>query len=320
MPIVRSSFITPWYLRNAHLQTLWASVCRSRPKVIYERERLELADGDFIDLDWYGKHLRGPTVVVLHGLEGSSSSPYVRGLAARLYDEGFRTLVMHFRGCSGEPNRLDRAYHSGDTGDLQAVLTELGRRDPHGSIAVCGFSLGGNALLKYLGETSKDSLIQTAVAVSVPFVLDECALRLTQGFSRFYQWHLLQSMRQKMSHKFRTRTAPIDLIKTREWRTFHQFDHHVTAVLHGFDSGADYYRQCSARQYLPSITTPTLILQANDDPFMTQQVMPREDELSSATTLEISDHGGHVGFVNGLSSYWLDGRIAEHFRAFYTRN
>jgi predicted alpha/beta-fold hydrolase len=227
---------------------------------------------------------------------------------------GWRALVMHFRGCSGEPNRLARSYHSGETGDLQTVVTWLRQREPETPLAAVGYSLGGNVLLKWLGEQGERAPLTAAVAVSVPFQLAGAAERMQQGFSRVYQWVLLRSLRRNALRKFRDwHPPPVDLARVRRMRSFWSFDDGVTAPLHGFADVHDYYRRASSRQFLAAIRVPTLILQARDDPFMTASVIPSAAELSPATTLELSEHGGHVGFVEARPrwrvGYWLERRI-----------
>lgn len=307
-----SDFQPAWWLPGPHLQTLWPALCRRLPPVGVRRERLELADGDFVDLDW-SLNPAGPVVVILHGLEGSSASGYARGLLAAAVRRGWRAVVLHFRGCSGQPNRLARSYNAGDTVDLAAVVEELRRREPATPLAAVGYSLGGNVLLKWLGETACCPLA-AAAAVSVPLVLDLAAQRLQRGFSRLYQRHLLRNLKAAYRRKFRHRTdLPLPLAGLAGLRDFYAFDDRVTAPLHGYAGVHDYYARASCRQYLKNIRTPTLILHALDDPFMRPAVVPAAAELSPWVILELSRHGGHVGFVAGglpwRPRYWLEERI-----------
>lgn len=310
-------FRPPWWLRSAHLQTIFAPLLRRSPALPLRRERIELDDGDFLDLDWTPGE-RGPVVLVLHGLEGSSSSPYVRGILEAARASGWRGAVLHFRGCSGEPNRLDRSYHSGDTGDLASVVAVLRAREDVSTMAAVGYSLGGNVLLKWLGERGTEAPLAAAVAVSTPFVLSLAADRLAGGLSRVYQRRLIGEMCAKLRRKFADGDAPIDLDAACASRDFWEFDDRVTAPLHGFDGVHDYYTRSSSRQYLPGIAIPTLILHARDDPFMTPDVVPSPDELSPSTRLEVSARGGHVGFVQGSlpwrPRYWLEERIPAFLR------
>ncbi len=309
-----SPFHAPWWLRGPHAQTLWASGLRRTPQPDLRRERLELPDGDFLDLDWVDGG-EGPVVLLLHGLEGSVESNYAAGLLAELQRRGHTAVLMHFRGCSGEPNRLERGYHSGETGDLAHMVDLLIERFPGRPVGVVGYSLGGNVLLKWLGESGGAAPISAAVAVSVPFLLGSVADRLEVGFSRLYQWVLLRRMRTNLQRKVGRMSLPVGPLDIESLTTFRRFDDAVTAPLHGFDGVEDYYRRCSSRQFLDRIVTPTLILHATDDPFMTCDVVPDEDELGPGVALELSENGGHVGFVTGKwpwsAHYWLETRIPD---------
>jgi predicted alpha/beta-fold hydrolase len=310
--VIGSDFRAPWWLKSAHLQTMFGTFFRRRPAIDLRRERIELADGDFLDLDWTpGAH--GPVVLVLHGLEGSSDSPYARGMLAAVHAHGWRGVLMHFRGCSGVPNRLPRSYHSGDTGDLAEVTRRLLTRQDVSTLAVVGYSLGGNVLLKWLGEQGPRAPVAAAAAVSVPYTLSLAAERLAKGLSRIYQRRLIADLRAKLQRKFSRGGSPIDLEFADTSRNFWEFDDRVTAPLHGFDGVHDYYTRSSSRQFLAGIRVPTLMLHAEDDPFMTPEVLPSRDELSPAVQLEVSAAGGHVGFVHGKlpwrPHYWLEERI-----------
>ena len=307
-------FKPAWWCRGPHMQTLWARLVRYAPSIELHRERLELPDGDFIDLDWT-KNKSGPIVIVLHGLEGSSASPYARGILKAIDAHGWRGVVMHFRGCSGEPNRLPRSYHSGDTDDLAYFVETLHQREARTRLAIIGYSLGGNVLLKWLGKTREQASVNAAVAVSVPFVLHHAAERLQRGFSRVYQWQLLRSLRANIAQKKQRMEMPLRVDDLNTLKNFREFDEHVTARLHGFDSADHYYSVASSRQYLQGIAVPTLVLHAQDDPFMAEKTIPRKEEFSKAVTLEVSAHGGHVGFVSGTwpwrPRYWLEQRIPQ---------
>lgn len=315
-----TDFKAPWWLRSGHAQTLWPTLVRRTPVVELTTERVELPDGDFLDLCWTA-NTQGPIVLVLHGLEGSVQSRYAMGMLKAIHDSGWRGVLMHFRGCSGEHNRLDRGYHSGETGDLAFIVDLLCTRHPRSPIAAVGFSLGGNVLLKWLGEQGHASVLCAASAISVPFLLGDCADRLERGFSRVYQWWLIRAMRLKVAAKFGGRRAPIDLTQLRQWNTFRRFDDRVTAPLHGFADVTDYYGRSSSHAFLASVRVPTLILHARDDPFMTEKVIPNPDETAPAISLEVYEQGGHVGFVDGpwpwKARYWLEERVprfmAEQF-------
>ena len=303
MPRDGASFQPAWWLGP--------TLCRHRPRLAIQYERLELPDGDFVDLAWTGPS-EGPVVLILHGLEGSLNSHYARGLLKRLALQGFRGCFMHFRGCSGEPNRLARSYHSGDTGDVELVAERLSARLATPLRGVVGFSLGGNVLLKWLGERGDAAPVQRAVAVSVPFRLNDAALRLEHGISRIYQQHLIRRLQKKFRDKFSRMPCPLD-IDLDSLTNFRQFDDRVTAPLHGFADVDDYYDRSSSRQFLRAIRVPTLVLHARDDPFMYPETAPIDQELADCVHLEIAAHGGHVGFVGGgvpgKARYWLDDRI-----------
>lgn len=309
--IVPADFTPAWWLSGPHAQTVWPAMIRRARPVPLTRERLELPDGDFVDIDWTGGI--GPIVVILHGLQGSSRSQHVRGLLAAFGRRGWRGAVMHFRGCSGEPNRLPRTYHSGETGDIGYVVRRLRARHPSTPIAAVGYSLGGNVLLKWLAERGPAADLDAAVAVSVPFVLSRAADRLECGFSRVYKRHFIADLQRTVLEKFRHRPGPLDIDAVRREWTFRGFDERVTAPLHGFRSAEHYYDTASCRQYLCGVVRPTLIVHALDDPFMTPDAVPRREELAPSIRLELSASGGHVGFVEGNSPwsarYWLEDRI-----------
>ncbi len=309
-----SDFRPLWWLRNPHLQTLWPVYFRRRPRLNLRVERLELADGDFIDLAWHDAD--GPLVLVLHGLEGSLKSHYAASLMSALANAGYQAVFMHFRGCSDEANRLDRAYHSGDTGDVQEVARYLMGTTGKALFGVVGFSLGGNVILKWLGETGYAAPVQAAVAVSVPFRLADGARRMGGGLSRIYERHLVGRLKRGYRRKFKRRTPPLE-VNMDDVLSFWDFDDAVTAPLHGFADVHDYYQRSSSRQFLHAIRRPTLILHASDDPFMFPQTVPTDAELAPSVRLELADHGGHVGFVGGklIPGYWLDGRVVRYLDA-----
>ena len=310
---MNQSFKPAWWLPGPHLQTLWPALLRRKKVLPIRNERLELADGDFLDLAHVGEG-NGPMILILHGLNGSINSHYVNGLLSAILQRGWRGVLMHFRGCSGIPNRLRRSYHSGETGDLNMVITELHRREPTMHLSVVGYSLGGNVLLKALGSNNMNAAVKSAVAVSVPFELDKTADHMSKGASRIYQRHLVKGLVAQYKRKFRKNISPLGN-NVNHTRTFWDFDDNVTAPLHGFKNAKDYYRQSSSRQYLKHIQIPTLILHAKDDPFTHFSSIPESQEISEQVYLEITQNGGHVGFVTGVYPwqpvYWLEQRILD---------
>jgi predicted alpha/beta-fold hydrolase len=317
----RNDFKPAWWLRNPHLQTLWpALVRRPAQDVVLERERVELPDGDFIDLDWVNRGSTTPIVLILHGLEGSIQSHYAKGMMKQIAAQGWRSVFMHFRGCSEEPNRMARSYHSGDTKDVTYIVNLLRKREATVPIAAVGFSLGGNVLLKWLGETGASNPLTAAAAISVPFELKKCAKRIQKGLSRGYQWYFLKCLQERLIHKHQyVPNIPIRPdVAFKKIKTMVEFDDQYTAPLNGFSDVEEYYAISSSRQYLLTIAVPTLILHAKDDPFMSETVIPDPEELSRHVRLEITDRGGHVGFVSGRypwrPEYWLEYRVPEFFK------
>lgn len=286
---------------------------RPKPRLHIEWQRVELSDGDFIDLAWSGPR-EGKTVLLLHGLEGSIRSSYASGIMHALKQRGYRSCLMHFRGCSGQPNRLPQWYHSGKSDDPQRIQEHLQDQMGIELYAAIGFSLGGNVLLKWLGEQGEAISLKRAAVMSVPFQLEHAARRMNEGFSRLYQWYLVSSLQKKYKDKFATTPSPLN-INIDALRTFWLFDDQVTAPLHGFKSADDYYTRSSSRQFIPRIHIPTLILHSRDDPFMYADTPPTSDELPENVLLELTQHGGHVGYLSGvvpgLVNYWGERRLVE---------
>ena len=321
--IIQSRFQAPWWLRNPHLQTMYPNLpwaWPSRPEL--RREVLELPDGDITAIDWLVEAdslpNSAPLLVILHGLEGSAESPYARMLMEAALDRGWRSCVLYFRDCGDYRNRLPRRYHAGETNDLRHFLSQLQVQRPSGSagpLLAVGYSLGGNVLLKYLGESQSETPLAAATAICVPLDLHVCARALNTGLSKIYQRHLLKLMKESVTRKFDRHTAAFDWDRTMNAKTFAEFDNFITAPLHGFNGVNDYYDRCSATHFLSNIERPTLIINSLDDPFMTPDVLPAVDKLSDDVTLEVAKNGGHVGFIDGGTpfspTFYLPGRIIE---------
>ena len=312
MPVIRSQFHPPFLLRNAHLQTLLPVVFRRKMRLPYQRERLELADGDFLDLDWLPA-LGCDLAILSHGLEGSSQDATICGMARTLQQSGWDVLAWNYRGCSGELNRLPRLYHSGETGDLALVIEHAARR--FSRIALIGFSLGGNLVLKYLGEARPHSAVACAAAISAPVDLTASARALDQRrTNRLYLRRLIATLVRKVKAKAKHFPEQIDASQTEGIHGFEDFDGRFTAPVHGFRDANDYWTRCSSRQFLRAITVPTLILSAQDDPFLTPNCLPFEEAKASAHVfLEAPTAGGHLGFYDSLSrkQSWAERRIVE---------
>ena len=319
--MTKSLKITPdfkpaWWLRSPHLQTLWPVFFKKRHRLDLKDEQVELEDGDFIDLCW-SKSLSDKTVLVLHGLEGDINSHYINSILYRLEQSGCRPVLMHFRGCSGRINRLPRAYHSGETGDLAYIVEHIKKVTGSYPYAAVGFSLGGNVLLKWLGETGEKNPLKRAAAVSVPFRLQDAAERLERGISKIYRDHLLISLRKTYQEKFKKIKSPLD-IDVNQLKSFWDYDDKVTAPLHGFSGAQDYYDRCSSRRFLKNISVPTRIIHSLDDPFMFESTVPAQDELSSSIDFLLTAYGGHVGFLSAstvlTNGSWSEDKITEFLK------
>ncbi|MGZ8237196.1 MAG: hydrolase [Methylobacter sp.] len=324
---IKKAFKPAWWLSNSHLQTIYPALLRKTPDPPdYRRERLTTPDYDFIDIDYCGTGNQ-PLIILIHGLTGSSQSDYIKGLQSALLKQGFRSAALNFRGCSGQSNNRARSYHSGETEDIHFLYRTLREREPETPLGAVGFSLGGNVLLKWLGEQGEQLHLFAAVAVSVPLLLGPCATKLDKGFAKCYRGRLLNALKVYMRNKLQHLESigqSQEALKIKELgdlsaiNSFWQYDDRVVAKLHGFNDVHDYYQRSSSRQYLKSISVPTLVIQAVDDPFMTKEVLPGLDEISPHVHLELTQRGGHVGFVSGSipfkPKYWLEQRIPEFLR------
>jgi predicted alpha/beta-fold hydrolase len=367
-----NEFSAAWWCRNRHVQTIWGPLFRRR-RLAFHRERIVLADGDFVDLDWL--HATAPVpapagigrlnavasalaaaatagmrvsfvpafrppadtypvpapapagtplLLVLHGLEGSSSSHYVIGLLAAARARGWRGVALNFRSCSGEMNRLPRFYHSGDTADLDAIVRRLVEREPDVRIGIVGISLGANVLLKWLGELGDraPAAVVAAVGISVPFDLAACARVLDRGFGKHvYTANFLRTMRRKVVEKARVHPGYVDVAAAQRARTFGAYDRVVTAPLFGFADERDYWRRASCRPFLGGIARPVLVINALDDPFVPADALPAPADLPPSVQLELTPRGGHVGFLDGWpwsADSWAERRavayLAPHLR------
>jgi uncharacterized protein len=287
------------WLFGPNLMTIFGPLFRPGPRVPVSRERWELSDGDFVDVDRMAGRRDAPLLLALHGLEGSSSAHYVRGLLAQARMRGWRALALNFRGCSGDMNRLVRSYHSGETGDLSEMVRRA--QDESDRIVLAGFSLGGNVLVKWLGELgdSAPREIRAAVALSVPFDLALCARTLDgPGFwTWLYRTRFLRSLKRKSLQKLHKFPGAADEERVRRARTLFEFDDALTARLHGFAGAEDYYAQSSSANYVERVRVPLLLISAEDDPFIPARCVPRTRPRS--VEVELSARGGHLGFVEG---------------------
>jgi predicted alpha/beta-fold hydrolase len=336
-------YVAPTWLPGGHLQTLYAALLAPHPRASYRRERWETPDVDFVDADWLihpstvsrqpsaamasavgdkrsaiSSENETPLVVLFHGLEGRSTSHYAHALMAHVRDVGWDGVVVHFRGCSGEANRLPRAYHSGDSAEIEWMLRHVRTAHPARKIYAVGVSLGGNALLKWLGEQhdAAAQVIERAAAVSAPLDLMIAGDALGRGFNIVYTSAFLSSLRRKSLAKLAVHPGLYEAARVRSARTLRAFDNIVTAPLHGFRDTDDYWTRASSKPWLSRILVPTLIVNARNDPFMPERALPSQSEVSSAVTLDFPREGGHVGFVSGRFPGhldWLPRRVLAFF-------
>ena len=317
------SYRAPAWLPGGHLQTLYAPLLAPRPRVLFHRARWDTPDGDFIDLDWTDDNRTAPAtlVVLFHGLEGGSGSHYAAALMAAVHARGWRGVVVHFRGCSGELNRLPRAYHSGDSGEIDWILRRLKQQNAARALFATGVSLGGNALLKWLGEQQRGAttVVDAAATISATVDLMAAGDALGRGLNMIYTRNFLATMRRKTLAKLSAFPGLCDRDRMLASRTLREFDNIVTAPLHGFRNTDDYWTRASSKPLLRHITVPTLMINARNDPFLPAAALPSADEVSPAIITEFPAAGGHVGFVSGNfpgQLDWLPQRVTGFFAGF----
>lgn len=319
MPIVSpSSYQPPFYLRNGHLQTIFASLFRRCDATPYRRERIETDDGDFLDLDWSAIDSRR-LGIISHGLEGNSHRPYVVGMVRKLNQNGWDALAWNYRSCSGEINRRLRFYHNGSIDDLDTVVRHVIQNKPYERIVLIGFSLGGNLSLVYLGSRAVRPPRQVvgATVYSVPCDLADSAKILAQVQCKPYMLKFLSSLRGKIRAKMKKMPDQINDHGFHQIKNFKHYDDRYTAPLHGFKNAEDYWEKCSSLGYIPNIRVPTLIVNALDDPFLGGGCYPyKAAPESPCVYLETPSAGGHVGFMqfNGDNSYWSENRSMEFIK------
>jgi predicted alpha/beta-fold hydrolase len=320
--MVEDRFKASWWLPGGHGQTLWPVLTR-RVRLDERSERMELPDGDFVQLDWVGSS--GPVVIVLPGLQGDLGSGYVRGLLRACQARGWRGVLLNYRG-RVEPNRLPQSYHCGMTCDLNHLVHHLAEREPETPIGVVGYSVGANICMRWLGECGRSGQtlpVVAAVGVSVPFNLGAVAKKIERGFSRVYQWYLLRSLRRDVARKRDAMNDELG-ISQRELRrltTFFRFDDRISGPWNGFSGAEDYYAKTRSDVLLKYVAVPTLIVNADNDPLVPAHLIPHPRDVSDKVMLEITNGGGHLGFVSGRRPwsprFWLDRRIPEFFSPFF---
>ena len=305
----------PWWLPGGHLQTIYPFFILRTTPPSYRRERIDTPDGDFIDFDWVDATADKPTVVLFHGLEGCSSSHYASALMHAVAERGWRGVVAHFRGCSGEPNRLSRAYHSGDAEEIDWMLRQVRSRTT-GNLYASGVSLGGNALLKWLAREgpAAGNLLSAATATSAPMDLMTAGHRLSSGINRIYGRHFLRSLRRKAFEKLSRFPDLVKFRRVHAARSIRAFDDAYTAPIHGFQNVVDYWSRASTISEIDRITVPTLIVHARNDPFLPGRYLPKNKPIRGPVEFEFPERGGHVGFVTGAfpgKLSWLPRRTLD---------
>jgi predicted alpha/beta-fold hydrolase len=315
-----TAYRAPFWLPGGHAQTIYASLAAPRPRVQYRRVEWETPDADFVELDWIDGPADAPLVILFHGLEGSSASHYAASVMHAVQQRGWRGVVPHFRGCSGRPNRLARAYHSGDYTEIDWMLERLAREDTGDTRFVAGVSLGGNALLKWLAARGREAsaIVQRAAAISAPIDLRVAGHGLGRGVNRIYTWHFLSTLKPKSVQKAQRFPGIYDPAIVLKARDLYEFDNLVTAPLHGFKDADDYWTRASSIDELHRVALPTLMINARNDPFLPGRYLPLRADVSPSITLDYPDEGGHVGFVTGPFPGrldWLPRRLLDHFTA-----
>ncbi len=309
----------PPFFSSPHAQSIYPTFFRWI-KIAYKRERFETADGDFLEIDWL-KQGNKDLVVICHGLEGCSRSHYVLGMARALGADSFDICCPNYRGCGGKPNSLLASYHSGKTDDLLSVLEAIVLRREYRRIFLLGFSVGGNIVLKFLGEYSDYASrhIKAAIAFSVPCDLRGAAIKMASPQNRFYMRRFLTLLYKKLKEKKKLFPTEIDLSNYEKVRTFYDFDSRFTAPWHGYNSAEEYWQKNSSREFLSNIRVSTLVVNAEDDTFLSPECYPLELAKNSPyLQLEVPRHGGHCGFVsfNRSGTYWSELRARTFFRCF----
>lgn len=318
MPLVSSNYQKPFYLLNSHWETIIPALTRKVKGVTFERERIDIFDGDFLDVDWYRdkKQRRKNLVIISHGLEGSSDRAYAMGLAKIFWEKGWEALAWNHRGCSGEMNRLLRFYHSGSSEDLRAIVEYALQAYGYDTITLCGFSLGGNMTLKYLGEESSNihPKIKKAVVFSVPLHLSSCSKSLRKNSNWVYARKFKKSLSEKVKQKAIQMPDKISTEHFKKIKTLKDFDDYYTAPLHGFEDAEDYYEKSSSLYFLEKIQIPTLIVNAQNDPFLAPECFPYLliQNLSNIY-FETPKTGGHCGFAPADKNghFWSEKRAWE---------
>jgi len=320
MPILKNRYFPPFQFRNYHISTIYAAMFRRVSPVVQTRERLELEDGDFLDLDW-SYSLSGTSkkvLVVLHGLEGNAQRPYILGLARYFNQNGWDVAALNFRGCSGEINRLYKSYNAGASSDLDLVISHIISKNQYNSLALNGFSLGGNLMLKYLGEGNKlPTQLKAAVAISAPCDLHGSLKKLQEPKNRIYSGRFVKKLKQQLYLREKHFPKKLQKQQISDCKSLFSIDDLYTSKAHGFENAIDYYQKNSASQFIPNISIPTLLINAKNDSFLSTSSSPVTNaENNPNFYLEMPDHGGHVGFLQNKKQTYTEERALEFIESF----
>lgn len=315
MPVIKSNYKTPFLFRNYHISTIYASLIRRVPAIHQFRERLELVDGDFLDLDWSFslKRKSKKLLIILHGLEGNAKRPYVLGMAGNFNSAGYDVAAINFRGCSGEINRLYKSYNAGASEDLREVISYTLKKNKYEEIFLTGFSLGGNLMLKYLGEGNKlPTEIKAAVAISTPCDLHKSLKKLEEPKNRLYSRRFVKKLKQQLLLRESKFPDHIEKQKILACKSLFAIDELYTGKAHGFENALDYYKKSSALNFIPSIEIPTLLINARNDEFLSDNSSPVElAENNPHFFLEMPEYGGHVGFIQKKKTTYTEDRSLD---------
>jgi len=314
MPIIKKSYNPSLLFRSGHFSTIYSAFFRNFPQVIQERERVTLSDGDFLDIDWsYSTPSQNKVAILLHGLEGNAQRSYIQGMAYNLLQENWDVAAVNFRGCSGEVNRRYLSYNAGRTDDLEEIIANIIEKDRYTELIIVGFSLGGNLLLKYLGERDRvPKIIKKGIAISAPIYLKGSLEALSKPNNWIYQKSFLLNLRKKYKHKMNQFPDKMNKEDLNRIRTLLDFDNIYTAPAHGFKDAFDYYEKNSSLQFLTQINIPVLLINAKNDSFLSPECYPfTQAEASKYIFLETPEYGGHVGFYKGDKLYYNEQRTLE---------
>lgn len=321
MPVISESSYSPSFLfRFRHFNTIYPALFRSFPGLTYDRERISTSDGDFLDLDW-SKIRSKKLLVVLHGLEGNADRPYIKGLIRHFNEKGWDGLAVNMRSCSGELNNNLRSYHMGVSDDLECVIDHILKYSEYSTIALAGFSMGGNIVLKYLGEQNGNlpDALKAAVALSVPCHIESANEKIEKWYNRLYVFRFMKTLNEKMRKKAKRFPGEINVDEPMP-KNFTEFDERFTSKIHGFRNAVDYWRKCSSSQFFENIKIPTLLINAKDDSFLSEACFPFHiAEKNPYFYLETPNWGGHCGFAGDSTAdgtLWSERRVYEFIELF----